>query len=1017
MKYKSFKIIVLAVFVLFVSFQIEKVLAVGSVWVPAFTLSTNLSVDQNTLTYSTNGTRSGAFRENCGEFTPFYWDAGYNWGGYIGGPYVATPYLMDSGTASVLTTAVTGNIALSDITQTSAGREGDANCDDPRRYSFYDSDPPIDNGTPGTFTTVSKSLNISSLPNGTYTLSVSMCASGPNTDCGTATKSFTVTARASSYTVNTAIVGSGSITPSSQSVTSGNTTSFTKTSGTISTVTSSDELKAPLGGWSGNVYTTGPITGAGTYTFAFASSSAPTVTTTSPVTNINQTAPTASATGGGNTVSNGGDTVSVAGLVWSLTANPTTSSNSGMTTDGWALGGPWTSNMVGLTPNATYYVRAYATNSVFTSYGADVTFTTPLDFVAESSPTLMSGVPYVGKPTLFNAQIGGWYPAVSGVPSFWRIAWTPNMSEAPLPVPGNSWVITQYPSNPTTSTFTAAGSGANYIYSSPINFTTSEGKYLVMGCVNGTSPANVYSNANGPDYTTYSGPLNGSTSGELYKLNNCTFWTSLNVNPGCTNGATDPPTCTTCGNPLLSFWDTATSSCIAPVGMTGTLTPATPTCTFPPNASGCSKTLTWTTQNPVGVSHVTNGDGATPNPGPDANNSSATFTIGYNGGLDTTFYLYNNAQQLAFATLTPICAGPWDTAANPVTCLPAASSLPDLTASAPTPAIAAVNVATTFSSTISNIGTGSTGASFSNFFQVATAPGGKGILTDIASASTPALAAGATRAITKSYTFPITGTFSIRTCADKTNRNSLGVIDEGVNEGNNCSSWTDVTVAAAASDLTASAPAPVMATPNVAQTYTSTISNIGTATTGAGFTNLFQISSFSSGSNPTNYTTTTASAVAAGGTTTTSKSLTLAAGTYYMRVCADNDASFTGTISESNETNNCSTGAPTPWTAITVGVACSVQQGNPCNPANACGMTNSIPGTLGCDGVTCSVSAPSDTLCDTGNGTGACGVAHYACVPSSTSSTNRTSSTSKWTWKCGTTACTELKKKPIFIEN
>ena len=55
-------------------------------------------------------------------------------------------------------------------------------------------------------------------------------------------------------------------------------------------------------------------------------------------------------------------------------------------------------------------------------------------------------------------------------------------------------------------------------------------------------------------------------------------------------------------------------------------------------------------------------------------------------------------------------------------CRTPVSTAPDLTASAPTPATATVNVAQAFSSTITNIGNASTGASFSNFFQVARRP-------------------------------------------------------------------------------------------------------------------------------------------------------------------------------------------------------------------------------------------------------------------------------------------------------
>lgn len=79
------------------------------------------------------------------------------------------------------------------------------------------------------------------------------------------------------------------------------------------------------------------------------------------------------ATSGGNITYNGGATVTVSGLVWSTSANPTTSDSK--TTDG-TTNGIFTSNITGLTPGTLYYVRSYATNSVGTSYGAQTSFTT-----------------------------------------------------------------------------------------------------------------------------------------------------------------------------------------------------------------------------------------------------------------------------------------------------------------------------------------------------------------------------------------------------------------------------------------------------------------------------------------------------------------------------------------------------------------------------------------------------------------------------------------------------------------
>lgn len=94
----------------------------------------------------------------------------------------------------------------------------------------------------------------------------------------------------------------------------------------------------------------------------------PTVTT-SPVTDITTT----SATCGGNVTDDGGAEVTARGVCWSTSQNPTVSDSH--TEDGTGTG-TFTSAITGLTPNTTYYVRAYATNEAGTVYGEEVSFTT-----------------------------------------------------------------------------------------------------------------------------------------------------------------------------------------------------------------------------------------------------------------------------------------------------------------------------------------------------------------------------------------------------------------------------------------------------------------------------------------------------------------------------------------------------------------------------------------------------------------------------------------------------------------
>ena len=82
---------------------------------------------------------------------------------------------------------------------------------------------------------------------------------------------------------------------------------------------------------------------------------------------------TTTATSGGDVTFNGGVSVTARGVCWSTVANPTIG-GANTTTDG-AGTGSFTSAITGLSPGTTYHVRAYATNSMGTGYGSDLTFT------------------------------------------------------------------------------------------------------------------------------------------------------------------------------------------------------------------------------------------------------------------------------------------------------------------------------------------------------------------------------------------------------------------------------------------------------------------------------------------------------------------------------------------------------------------------------------------------------------------------------------------------------------------
>lgn len=165
----------------------------------------------------------------------------------------------------------------------------------------------------------------------------------------------------------------------------------------------------------------------------------PTLTTTG-LTNISSTA----ATCGGTITSDGGATVTARGVCWSLIQSPTTSDSK--TSDGVGIGS-FTSSITGLTPGATYYLRAYATNSAGTAYGSQGTLTT-IAVLPILTTTALSAI------TSTTATSGG------------NIT---NDGGSPVTVRGVCWSTSQ---NPTTlSAKTTDGTGSGNFISSIIGLT------------------------------------------------------------------------------------------------------------------------------------------------------------------------------------------------------------------------------------------------------------------------------------------------------------------------------------------------------------------------------------------------------------------------------------------------------------------------------------------------------------------------------------------------------------------
>ena len=220
--------------------------------------------------------------------------------------------------------------------------------------------------------------------------------------------------------LNVSAAGTGPITYQWYTGTSGNTTN--PISGATSSLYTTNSLTTNTNYW---VRVSNTYGNTDSYTAMITVLLPPTVTTTA-VSSLTQTG----AVSGGTVTSDGGAPVTARGICWSTSANPTTANSK--STDGAGIGS-YTSNMTGLIPNTVYHVRAYATNSAGTGYGADLTFRTRLggtksDFsgdgkadilwrnyaTGQNSVWVMNGTSYTSEAALMTVSDTNWEIAGTG---------------------------------------------------------------------------------------------------------------------------------------------------------------------------------------------------------------------------------------------------------------------------------------------------------------------------------------------------------------------------------------------------------------------------------------------------------------------------------------------------------------------------------------------------------------------------------------------------------------------------
>jgi uncharacterized protein (TIGR02145 family) len=112
---------------------------------------------------------------------------------------------------------------------------------------------------------------------------------------------------------------------------------------------------------------------------------------------------------GGNITSNGGSMITIRGVCWSTHDSPTVSDYRSFN---GAANGEFESFITGLTPNTTYYVRAYAMNSHGTGYGNLVSFTTHPDSFSDARDGIVYRMVTIGNQIWMGENLK-YLPAVS----------------------------------------------------------------------------------------------------------------------------------------------------------------------------------------------------------------------------------------------------------------------------------------------------------------------------------------------------------------------------------------------------------------------------------------------------------------------------------------------------------------------------------------------------------------------------------------------------------------------------
>ncbi|MGB8261969.1 MAG: C10 family peptidase, partial [Terracidiphilus sp.] len=156
---------------------------------------------------------------------------------------------------------------------------------------------------------------------------------------------------------------------------------------------------------------------------------------TAPVTAIAST----TAVSGGQVTSDGGSTILARGVVWSAHINPTTADSK---TTNSLSGATYSSTLTNLTSGGEYHVRAYATNAIGTSYGADLQFTTLSPAGVPAVTTATAKLASASTATAGGNVIGANGKAITERGIVWAADKLPTINDSRLKATGTTGAFT-----------------------------------------------------------------------------------------------------------------------------------------------------------------------------------------------------------------------------------------------------------------------------------------------------------------------------------------------------------------------------------------------------------------------------------------------------------------------------------------------------------------------------------------------------------------------------------------------